>query len=294
MAELRKPKPGRPFRYPWDYVEYDTFFKGVDTSGLPPISFESWVPLAVVDEANKIYAECPSRDDPLVAVEPLRKLISDIRMKRVWAELYKKTRDGHKVTDQFANPIHIYPSLAVARDKARLHLVQTQGGSIEEIQEIKDLIAINEQIPDPDDALLRWTEQEVGVQQIFWRIYTAAINTDVHYFSELQRLAKALSQSAKILNIAIDGLSSQRIATEIESISSRCEDLARSFYLAPDAIVRDRGKYDVRLRTFIVNVNRTMFLYLRKEMYRTVATIANVVFDRYDLSGNIVREMIRN
>jgi len=286
---MKQRKPGRPFRHPWSYVEYDVFFKDADTSSLPRISFERWVPAAVKDEARKLYAECLSRDDPLVAVEPLRKLISDIRMKRVWAELYKKQRKSH----QFANPIHIYPSLAVARDKARLHLLQTQGGPVKDIQEIKNLITINEQISDPDDALLRWTEQEVGVQQIFWRVYLASINTDIRYFSDLQRLAKALSQSAKILNIAIDKLSSQTIAAEVKDISSRCEKLAGSFYITPDVIVRNRGQYDVLLRTFIVNVNRIMFLYLRKEMYRTVATIANVVFDRDDLSGTNVREMIR-
>jgi hypothetical protein len=101
MAKLRQQKPGRPIRKPWDYVEYDVFFKDVDTSSLPPISFEPWVPAAVKDEAKKIYAECLASDDSAAAVQPLLKFVSDVRMERVWTELYRKKRNG----DGFVNKI---------------------------------------------------------------------------------------------------------------------------------------------------------------------------------------------
>jgi hypothetical protein len=119
MMKVRRPPP-HPFRRSWRYVEYDLFFKDVDTSTLPPLCFAPWVPSAVADEARKIYAECLIKDNPVEATEPLLKIISNVKMTKVWDELYRKS----KCIDQYGKNSFLHPvQISFSEKKGRRGLL---------------------------------------------------------------------------------------------------------------------------------------------------------------------------
>jgi hypothetical protein len=162
MMKLRRPPP-HPFRRTWRYVEYDLFFKDVDTSTLPPLSFAPWVPPAVVDEAKKIYAECLNKENLVKATEPLLKLINNVEMKKVWNELYRKSnRKDQNGENSFLHPVRISVS-----EKER------------EIA-IRDLIELEkdertcELVIDHFRRVTRWIDQDLGIQNLLWHIYSDA------------------------------------------------------------------------------------------------------------------------
>jgi hypothetical protein len=101
----------------WMYLPYEDFISLAST--LPPMSFEPWVPEAVIDEGKKLYAETVKDEDPETARALLSKLISDRRMDRVWKELYKKRRVEHESTKQFWRPIYMTHSSIAAENRRR-------------------------------------------------------------------------------------------------------------------------------------------------------------------------------
>jgi hypothetical protein len=292
MAELRKPKPGRPIRKPWDYVEYDVFFKDVDTSTLPPISFEPWVPAAVKDEAKKIYAESLASDDPATAVAPLLKLISDVRMKRVWAELYERKLDG---TD-FVNKIPMYLSSYALRAREEAATLRANGGYIGEIQRLDQDAQICKRMYDPYPLVRPWTEQDLGIQNLLWQIYHHALNSYPVYSSDVKIAVEALQQSAKNLYDVCECLKSKSIVERVREVASLCEvaasDTNVDLSMNPSIIMRDRDN-DGRVRTFVCNLGSTMKSRFGKYMFGTVATLAKVLFSIDNLTGENVREIIR-
>jgi hypothetical protein len=292
MAELRQQKPGRSFRRPWDYVEHDVFFKDVDTSSLPPISFEPWVPAAVRDEAKKIHAECLASDDPATAVEPLLKLISDIRMKRVWAELYRKKLDG----DGFVNQMCMYASSYAARAHEEAAALRAKGGYIGEIQRLEEEATICERMYDPYPLVRPWTEQDLAVQNLLWQIYHHARDTEPMYSPDIRIAVEALRQSASKLHGVAKSLKSNSIAERVWEVASCCEAAAAAtnvdLSMYPSMIMRD-CENDGQVRTFVCDVGSTIKGRTGKFMFGTVATLAKVIYSIDNLTSENVREIIR-
>jgi hypothetical protein len=285
MVNLER-EPTHPFRRYWHYLEYDLVFKDVDTSTLPPISFEQWVPPAVVDEAKKIYVECLNEKQPIAVAEMLSKLISDVRMKRVWTELYRKKRGGRKGADAFVNLVRT-SLLATERENAANDIRINRGDA-------RACMAIHRRL----ELVLRWTEQDLGVQNLLWRIHSSATHMDPEYFSDIQIAEKALRGVAEQLKGVSERLRSKIPALRLEAIVDTCSCAADHLNVDPKTddpwiIVRDRGINDARLRTFVANMSIAMKTCFGKEMCGTVATLANVVFERDDVSPSRVREMMR-
>jgi hypothetical protein len=298
MVAWQQQKPGRPFRLGWDYVEYDVFFKDVDTSSLPPISFEPWVPPAVADGAKKIYAECLASDDPIAAAEPLLRLIADDRMKLVWAELYKKKRLKANGLPAYFYPMCMYSTSEAARALAKAADLRKRGGCEAEIKCLELEAKISEQTYDPYPLIRQWSEQDLGVQNLLWHIYRLAINIDPEYFSDMQTAIKTLCEVAKQLSEVSGRLRSKHPILALEKIGDACLDAAKGLNVDPKTddpwiIVRDRDINDARLRTFVAHMCIAMVSHVGQEMCGTVATLANVVFERDDVSAGRVREMMR-
>ena len=66
-------------------------------STLPPPTFPNWLPPAVREVANDLHGELAAEKDPTAALEIWSRLVSDLRMKHVWAEIYKKRRDTNRM-----------------------------------------------------------------------------------------------------------------------------------------------------------------------------------------------------
>lgn len=62
---------------------------------------------------------------------------------------------------------------------------------------------------------------------------------------------------------------------------------------ADDPWIIARRTADDRLRTFVADLSIATSLLFRKELYNTIANIANVVFSRNDVTGQKVRETLR-
>jgi hypothetical protein len=279
--KVRRPPP-HPFRRSWRYVEYDLFFKDVDTSTLPPLCFAPWVPSAVADEARKIYAECLNKDNPVEATEPLLKIISSVGMKKVWDELYRKSKsDG-----SFLHPIRF----SVTEEEQQI--------AIRDLMELEEYKGLCEVVIDCYRRMSRWSDQDLGIQNLLWHIYHDALNIDPEYFSDIQAAREALRQAAHNLASVSSSLRSKIPAFRINKAVSECLWQANTLDIDPKTdnawiIVRDRGINDARLRTFVAHATSSMRTALGKEMCGTVATLANVLFDRNDINKKMVEEMTR-
>ena len=97
-------------------------------STLPPRTFPKWVPAAVVEAAERLYAQLASEQDPAKAEKILSQLTSDLRMKRVWDELYKKKRSEHQATDEFLHAARMTHSSQAAASRQRASELRTAGG----------------------------------------------------------------------------------------------------------------------------------------------------------------------
>jgi len=284
----------------WDYVDYESFVRGTDASELPPPQFEGWVPEAVRDEARKLYAESASQKDPVKAAELLSKLVSDPRMKSVWAELYKKHRVDHQSTEQFANPIYMTSASKAASLRQRASELRQKGGASNILEaEVKEFEVqlLETQTVDPL-TLTPWTEQDLGVQLFFWQAYYAALATPKPtFFSKIKAEVAALRAAAKQLRAQAVKLQSHGIeCAALQQIASEFDSRARSEDRNPktdDPLIITRQVKDVRLRTFVATLSIVTQQLLQDTMYGTIATITNVVFSRADITGSKVRDMLR-
>jgi hypothetical protein len=144
----------------------------------------------------------------------------------------------------------------------------------------------------------RWTNQDLGIQNLLWHIYHDALDTDPEYFSDIQAAAEALRLAAENLSGVSSRLRSKIPASRIDKAASECLWQANILDVDPKTenpwiIVRDRGINDARIRTFVAHATSSMRLFIGKEMCGTVATLTNVVFDRNDINAEMVREMMR-
>ena len=55
-----------------------------------------------------------------------------------------------------------------------------------------------------------------------------------------------------------------------------------------------RQNEDVELRSFVIDLSIRTTMLFQKELHSTLATVANVVFNRQDLTRSRVREMLRS
>jgi len=277
----------------WYYVEYDSFVEGTRESELQLPTLETWVRPAIIDEARKLYAECRAQKDPAKAEKLLLKLVSDQRMKSVWDELYKKRRVDHKSTDQFVNSIYVTKkSMAVS--------LRQRASATHDINEAKVLRAeassLEGETYDPL-AHTPWMEQDLGVQLFLWRTYKAALEIRPVFLEDIKAEVKKLRKAAEELRAQAATLQSLRIECEaLQQIATNCASQARIRDHDPrieGSWIITRRVNDPQMRTLVANLSSTTELLCKRAMYGTVATVANVVFDRDDMTGRQVREMLR-
>jgi hypothetical protein len=282
----------------WHYVDYGSFVRGTDASELQRPQFETWAPPAVLDEARKLYAESASQKDPTRARELLSKLVADSRMKSVWAELYKKKQINYKSTDEFLNPIHMTKASKAASLRQRASLLRRSKKQKDLASYLEfEATSLEEETYDPL-AVAPWSEQNLGVQLFFWHVFHAALESKLEFLTDIKAAVQAFDNTAKDFRSLAEKLSSYFVSAKLREIALECESAAGGINVDPKTdnpwiITRDRGINDAHLRTFVASVSITTQTLLNKNMYGTIATLANVVFGRDDISGRRVRGMLR-
>ena len=86
-------------------------------------------------------------------------------------------------------------------------------------------------------------------------------------------------------------------ALKLEDIALDCDGAARNVlspYKGDDPWILTRQSQDVKLRAFVADLASTTAMLFRKELHSTIATVANVLFSRQDLTRSKIREMLRS
>jgi hypothetical protein len=144
----------------------------------------------------------------------------------------------------------------------------------------------------------RWSEQDRAVQWFFYQIYKNAIDNKPIIRSDLEDIRTRLRKIAEQLRRVAETVKSLglQVAAELENVVNTCESKAKSIVPSrnDDPWVFERKLGDEHLRTFVIHTCGAARLLFGQNLYGTVATIANVVFDPNVAVGAArVREIIR-
>jgi hypothetical protein len=268
---------------------------------LPMPQFPEWLnDPAVRHEASDLWTKLPTEKDPAKSEEVLWRLISDRRMDRVWREIYKESRGDHPPTGQYSNPAYV-TNASVAAAKRRLAAeLRNKTGMINE-REAKFLeaeAAVLERLGDPP-ADPRWSEQDRAVQYFLRHTFRNFLDLKPVILSDLKAKMNKLREVVEGLHrqaATLQSLGKESDAQKLEEIASDCDKEARNMIPKngdnPWVIIRQSE--DVELRTFVIDLSITTTILFRKELHSTLATVANVVFDRQDVTRSKVREILRS
>ena len=193
---------------------------------------------------------------------------------------------------------------AAARNRRRALELREKGGSVSERQadQLEAEAALyereNDQSPDPT------FEQDRAVQLLFRNAYQSALNPQPIFASDLRSNIRKLGDAAKQLRKISSVLSSLELtdeAQQLKTIAGACVDQATDVLETlhaheqegDDPWIITRKKGNIELRLFVADMMITTIMLFEKELYGTIANIANAVFERDDVTGATVREMLR-
>lgn len=116
------------------------------------------------------------------------------------------------------------------------------------------------------------------------------------FLSDLKAKIEDLHEVAAVLRnqaTKLHALGRESDALKLEDIALDCDGAARNVlspYKGDDPWILTRQSQDVKLRAFVADLASTTAMLFRKELHSTIATVANVLFSRQDLtrsnSGN--------
>jgi len=279
----------------WYYVDYESFVRGTDASTLPPLEFEDWVPAAVRDEARKIQAEISRQKDPMRAASLLSRLTSNTRMKAVWAEFNKRKRDNYKSTDEYVNRMYMTNASRAPRLRKQASWIRDHGLNKYKIDAIFMDLEAKQLEQSSYDPLLHtpWTEQDLGMQFLFWKAHDAALDIKLYFKRDIPLLRQAAEQlrelAVKLQPLHVD-------CGVLSEVAIRCDNGANIRDVDPteeNSFVMVREASDPVLRTYAVDLSNVTMSLCGKIMYSTIANFANVVLDREDITGAGIREILR-
>jgi hypothetical protein len=260
---------------------------------------------AVVHIAEQIRCKLALEEDSAQALAVWSRLVCDSRMLLVWKELYKSSSRDR---EQFKYPGRVSNKSVAAGLRQRASEIRNRGEKLSEAE--ADLLkvfeyeaALLEKAKDaPADA--RWSEQDRAVQLFFSSICEAALHCNPILLSDLKAKAKDIRDVAKRLR-AESPTKTIKEARILSELADDLEDEARDILPErnPDGskykpgvddpwiVTRRRGNYEIR--TFLADLMISTETLFATPLWGTIATIANVIFDRQDITRMKVREMFR-
>jgi hypothetical protein len=264
---------------------------------LPMPQFPNRLREAVRYEATKLWSELPAEKEPTKAQQVLEQLITNPLMRRVWDELYKKKRISHKSTKQYEHPACVTNVSRAAKMRRLAAEVRQRGGSESEARSWEYEAAMFERLEDPP-ADPRWSEQDRAVQLFLRRTYREYLDVKPVLLSDLKVKVKKFVEVAEVLRrqaTTLKSLGKEPDAQKLEHIASDCDSAARNMlpHDGDDPWVITRQSKDADLRVFVTELSSTTIRLFEKELHSTLATVANVVFNRQDVTRSKVREMLR-
>ena len=275
----------------------------------PPLTFATWVPAALREEAERLYAKLTTEKNSTEAFKSLSRLVSDARMQGVWRELYKKKRLNDQATNEFVHPACVTSASKAAVQRQQARELRKKGGAKNEsdaksweaaaaLLESEAALLENEGDPAADS---KWSEQDRAAQHFFNHVYRAALDSvpvflsDIHAkIEKLRRVAESLEkQAAKLESLGMNAK-----AQSLREVASNCDDEAgnldsRRLEPGDDPWIIARNRKDPKVRALVADLFIAARMCFGSSLYGTLATVANVVLSRDDMTGPKVREMLR-
>jgi hypothetical protein len=277
-----------------------------------PFPWPDWLPTVISQSVTKLHSQIESEGDSARALEVLTRLTSDKRMKRVWTEIFKRKRADHRSTSEYLHPaIVTYASMAkslrkrAADFRKSAHVKDQALAKVFEL-EANDLDSRPDRLDSPDPFTWlgqtsgsKWTEQELAAAKLFRAAYQCAIDPiEPELLSDLLVKAEYLDKAAERMREEANVLTSQypalkRQARRLRTIADDLEFEAQSSRpLKGDLGVIIRPGADDHVRMYVAFVSSTTLELFDKPHYSALATIANVVFERDDITRDRVREIL--
>jgi hypothetical protein len=287
----------------------------------PPPTFPEWVPPPVREVTRELNTDLAKEKDPVKARDVLWRLVSNPLMNQVWREVFRKKRAGDKPTEEYLNPAFTYAlRVAAFRQKASDHRGKGDEVNVREAESLEAAATLLEAeakvMKGEFDPLVhpRWTRQERAAQILLQHAYRTALDDEPVFRSsliiktnDLRRVAKEMQKGAEILqshNLTHEAGKLKNFGEEIEEEANnedpyfdpetgQSTDSPRFPYI-DNPWVLVRGTADVPVRSFVICLSITTVNLFGKALYSTLANIANVVFERDDVTDGSVREILRS
>jgi hypothetical protein len=253
-----------------------------------------WLPQPVADYARRAFTnDCRTAPDELL----LRRLSSDLRMKRVWSELLKRKRLNHRSTEAFKYPatsLKNWTSGARA-GRRRVQNLRRMSDPINEAEANKvELCMAMYQVGQEH----KWgSGEKLPTQQLALVAFFDQAFECARSNSRPVSRADAQAKRAHYLNMARrirDDVKQQEIRS-ITLIDAAFEYDGLADKAAPprdDPLLVERtGRGDERQRGFVIKLVTSAAEIFGSPLYGIVAIVTNVVFERKDWTGQRVRKI---
>ncbi len=265
-------------------------------STTPP--FPDWLPDAVRQEAERLWKQLPTEDDPAKARSLLGRLIADPRMKGVWRVIYTRSGGSVEGSNPYKYPASVSNAPIAARLRRKANELREQAFNHRQIKALEFEAALTEKIEDATREL-KWSDQDRAAQLLLVHVYRDALLLRPIFRSEfeekfrvLRKIAVDLRRNGKLLR----AFTLELDATKLDEIADNCDIEARlsdpiEFEDDPGIMKRESG--DVKLRTFVASISFRTRLLFDNDLYGTLANIASVVFQT-EIDRERIWEMLRS
>jgi hypothetical protein len=269
--------------------------------------FPEWLPSAAVrHEASELWIKLLTEKDPAKSEEVLRRLISHRLMKRVWKVLYE-TKRIDLPTKEFRYPACVLNASLAARNRQLAADIRNKVG-LKDLREAKFLeaeAAMLERLRDPP-ADPSWTEQDLAAQRFLRHAYRDYLDLRPVFLSDLKVKSNCYRKVAGVFRQQADTLQSLGAEFDAEEFKALAQEYDKK---AADMLPRDGDDpwiitrkpqdfelqpQDVELRSFVIDLSSTATKLFGQELHSTLANVANVVFNRQDVTRSKVRELLRS
>ena len=266
--------------------------------------FPDWIPACVRELAQVIYNDVNRQEVRPEDIALLRRLSLDSRMKLVWDELLKKKRMDYKRTQQYVYPVQNYDhtrqlwSFHARLLQARAESPGRSGEDADSKRNQTRALLIEIEVPNTFSRLTsKLGPQEKGLVWLFHTAFSLARQTPrsvsvadkrkaAHRFRTMAKQIRADAAEQRRMR----GFPDDRLLEAGFAYDELADDAAGS--LGPTLLVSRKPRWDARLKGFVIALASTTKLLFGAQLFGTVATLANVVLDRRDLTDDKVRKMV--
>jgi hypothetical protein len=269
-------------------------------SEIVTFEFPDWAPLPVCKLAARMYVTGWNGADPELLLI-LNRLTSDARMENVWTELRKRRRQKYVKTNNFMHPATA-PGLQTSWTPGARSLRERAKEMRRSRRQVEakrlDIYAAVSEITIPQEILPELGPQPVPTQDfaLAW-FFDQVVKLARHppkpiTLSDVLRLRKPYVAMASRLRA--DAAKQKGYSEPLMAAADAYEGLADEVAPSPTSplVVRRKPRGDEELKGFSIAVIEVTKGIFGQRLLRTVATLANVVFDRTDMTDSKLRKML--